>query len=151
MLGLKHKKRNRFKLRKRKLKENENILEQGMYSLKDFTPISLDRSNENYLVLENLYKKFYNERVSQQSYIGWLNDLYNYDGDMDVMIHVEPEDDRQAIESLTKTITEYETQLLIEKEKGNIKNITKLTDDITDYIEERRKLKETLKNYFKYK
>ena len=94
-----------------------------MYSLKDFlAPISLDRSNEDYLVLGKTYtRSFIMKGFPQQAYIGWLNDLYNYDGDMDVMIHVEPEDDRQAIESLTKTITEYETQLLIEKKKEILK------------------------------
>lgn len=151
MLGLKtQKKEIDLNLEKEELKESENILERGMYSLKDFlAPISLDRSNEDYLVLGKTYtRSFIMKGFPQQSYIGWLNDLYNYDGDMDVMIHVEPENDRQAIESLTKIITEYETQLLIEKEKGNIKNITKLTDDITALYEERRKLERNTEKLF---
>lgn len=29
--------------------------------------------------------------------VGWLDELYNYEGDMDVTLHIQPADDREAL------------------------------------------------------
>lgn len=128
----------------------DSLLDNGMYTLKDFlAPISIDRKSEDHLIIGKTYcRSFIMKGFPQEAYTTWLNDLYNYDGDMDVTIHVEPENDRKAIEDLTQKITEYETQLLIERERGNIKNITKLTDDIQILYGERRKLERNSEKLF---
>lgn len=129
-------------LKKESENKNSKILERGMYSLKDLiAPESIDRSNSNYIIVGNKYvRNFIIEGFPQTVYVGWLDTLFNYDGDIDTMIHIEPADDKAAINDLTAKITQFESQLAIEQEKGNIRNLTRLRDTITGLYEERRNL-----------
>ena len=122
---------------------NEKVdLDRGMYSLKDFiAPESIERDQIDYIKVGKQYvRNFIMQGFPNQVYIGWLDLLYNSDSDIDTMIHVEPSDDRHALDSLTAKITQFEAQLATETEKGNIRNITRLQDIIQDLYDERRKL-----------
>lgn len=123
-------------------KSDSKVFEKGMYSLKDLiAPPSIDRSNEEYIVVGKKYvRNFIMQGFPQQTYVKWLDDLYNYEGEMDVAINIEPADDRLAIETLSVKIGQFESQYEIEKEKGNTRNITKLRDTVEELYIERRKL-----------
>ena len=129
---------------------NKTSLEKGMVSLKDLiAPSSLDRSNPEYLIVGKKYvRNFMMKGFPMQSYIGWLDSVYNFEGDMDTMIHIEPADDREALDKLTEKITQFEAQLATEREKGNIRNSTRLRDAINDLYEERMKLERNTEKLF---
>lgn len=80
--------------------------------------------------------------------VGWLDNLYNYEGDMDTMLYVEPADERGALDELTNKITQFEAQLAMETEKGNIKNITRLRNNIEQLYAQREKLEQNFENLF---
>ena len=124
------------------LKKNVDILNRGMVSLKDLiAPSSFDRSNPDCFIVGKQYvRNFIMEGFPRQCFVGWLDDLYSYDGDLDTIIHIEPTDDRQAQDSLTAKITQYQSQLEIEMQKGSIKDVTRLRDAIAGFYEERSKL-----------
>jgi len=80
--------------------------------------------------------------------VGWLDYLYNHNGDMDVAIHIDPADDRTALDELTAKIVQFESQYAIESEKGNIRNLTKLKADIENLYIQRSKLEQNQENHF---
>ena len=130
-------------------KENK-LLDNGMYSLKDLiAPPSFDITNPDYIMVGKKYvRNFIMQGFPQQAYVRWLDDIYNYEGDMDTTIHIEPADDRQALDALTAKITQFESQLAIEQEKGNIRNTTRLRDTIVGLYEERSKLERNSEKLF---
>lgn len=80
--------------------------------------------------------------------VGWLNDLYNYSGDMDVALHINHADEREALDELTTKIVQLESQYQIERQKGNIRNLTKLETDVQNLYAQRRKLEQNQENLF---
>ena len=126
-------------------------IDKGSYNIKDFiAPPSVERSNLDYLVIGKQYvRNFVMQGFPNQVYVGWLNALYNStDQEIDTMIHVEPSDDRAALDALTAKITQFEAQLATENERGNIRNITRLSDAIQGLYEERRKLERNIEKLF---
>lgn len=125
-------------------------VDKGSYNLRDFiAPPSLDRSDFGHLVVGNQYvRNFVMQGFPNQVYVGWLNALYNAEAEIDTMIHVEPADDRAALDALTAKITQFEAQLATEQERGNIRNVTRLGDAIQDLYEERRKLERNIEKLY---
>lgn len=111
-------------------------VDKGSYNLRDFiAPPSLDRSDFGHLVVGNQYvRNFVMQGFPNQVYVGWLNALYNAEAEIDTMIHVEPADDRAALDALTAKITQFEAQLATEQERGNIRNVTRLGDADSRFI-----------------
>lgn len=123
-------------------KVDSNLLEKGMLRLKDLiSPPSFDRSGVDYMIVGNKYvRNFIMEGFPSQCFVGWLDNLYNYEGDIDTILHIEPTDDREALDNLTNKITQLQSQLEIEMQKGSIKDVTRLRDSISSFYEERSKL-----------
>lgn len=127
-----------------------NVLEKGARTAKDFfAPPSFDRSNEEYLKVGNKYvRSFVMQGFPANVSVGWLDHLFNYDGDMDTVIYVEPADERAALDELTAKITQFEAQLQMEVQKGNIRNITRLKNTIAQLYEQRERLEQNYENLF---
>lgn len=151
-------------LRKKKNVEEETVIdlneqddvdelmdiEKGSYSIRDFiAPPSMQRGELDYLTVGNQYvRNFVMQGFPNQVYVGWLNELFNSESDIDTMIHIEPANDREALDSLTAKITQYEAQLATEQERGNIRNVTRLGDAIQGLYEERRKLERNIEKLY---
>lgn len=131
-------------------KKDEPVIGKGIRTVKDlFAPPSFDRSHEDYMKVGNKYvRSFALNGFPSMVSVGWLDRLYNYEGDMDTAIYVEPADERGALDELTAKITQYEAQLQMESEKGNIKNITKLRHTIGQLYEQRERLEQNFENLF---
>lgn len=132
------------------VKVKENVLGKGARNLKElFAPASIDRGHPDYIRVGDKYvKSFVLQGYPSQVFIGWLNDLYNYPGDADVALYIEPADERGALDELTKKITQFEAQLAGEQEKGNIKNITRLQASIQALYQQRASLEQNYENLF---
>lgn len=128
----------------------KRTLERGMSSIKDFiAPPSFERGFTDYLKVGDKYvRNFAIKGYPNHVSVGWLDYLYNYDGDLDIAINVEPSDERAALEELTAKITQLEAQLINEEEKGSIRNITKLRSDIQRLYEQRSRLENNYENHF---
>ena len=149
------KKANKDKVKNKKKKEKETVeitgvLEKGTRSIKDLiAPSSFDRSNPNYIKVGDKYaKSFVMNGFPSIVSVGWLDDLYNYEGDMDTALYIEPADERGALEELTNKITQFEAQLATEIEKGTIKNITRLQNNIQQLYAQRERLEQNYENLF---
>ena len=125
-------------------------VDKGSYNIKDFiAPPSMDRSDVNHIIVGKLYvRNFVMQGFPNQVYVGWLNALYNSEMEIDTMIHIEPADDRAALDALTGKITQFEAQLATENERGNIRNVTRLSDAIAGLYEERRKLERNIEKLY---
>lgn len=117
--------------------------------LQQIAPSSIYYTSEHELLVENNYVKTfvingYPSRVS----LNWLDSLYSYDGDMDVVTYVEPANERTAIDELTNKITQYEAQYQTEIQKGSIKNLSILESKISALYQQRARLEQNYENMF---
>lgn len=127
-----------------------SVLDRGSRSLKDlFAPTSFDRTDETFIQVGSKYvRSFVLTGYPSMISVGWLDNLFSYDGDMDTAIYIEPADERVALDDLTNKITQLEAQLSTEYEKGNNKYITKLRNDINDLYREREKIEQNTESLF---
>ena len=134
----------------REEKKESRIFTDGVRSLPQLlAPSAISYTSENDMLIEENYMKSYViNGYPSRTYIGWMNDLYSYDGDMDVGIHAEPTNEREAIDEITAKITQYESQLSTEEERGSIKNLTSLTAKINALYEQRARLEQNYENMF---
>lgn len=130
--------------------KESDVLGRGMITNKDiFAPPSIDRSNPDFLKVGNKYvRSFVMNGFPSQVSVGWLDAILNSDADIDTSIYVEPADERGALDELTRKITQFEAQLANELEKGNIKNITRLRNNISDLYTQRESLEQNYENLF---
>ena len=103
------------------------MLEKGVPTLKDMmSPPSFDRTEFDHLGIgDRVMRSFLLTGFPNHIMVGWADKLYNYDGDLDMTIHINPMDEREAIDELTDKITQYEAQLDVESEKGQTRNVTR--------------------------
>lgn len=129
---------------------DKKTLEKGSRDIKDFfAPPSFDRSHPDYIKVGNKYvRSFVVNGFPSIVSVGWLDNLYNYEGDMDTALYIEPADERSALEELTNKITQFEAQLATEMEKGNIKNITRLQNNVQSLYAQRERLEQNYENLF---
>lgn len=130
--------------------ESSSALGKGIRNIKDlFAPPSFDRSNENYIKVGNKYvRSFVMNGFPSTVSVGWLDHLFNYDGDMDTAIYIEPADERAALDELTAKITQFEAELQIEMQRGNIRNITRLKNIVSQLYAQRERLEQNWENLF---
>ena len=128
----------------------QDVLAKGSRNLKDMiAPSCFDRGHESYMKVGNKYvRNFMLHGYPSVVYVSWLDNLYNYNGDMDVTLHIEPANEREALEQLTNKITQYESQLSIELEKGNIKDTTRIQSQIQELYRQRQALERNFESLF---
>ena len=130
-------------------KKDKNVLGFGDRTVKDFIAVDVDRTSEEYMKVGGKYvRSFLLNGYPSIVQVGWLEDLYSFDGDVDTVIHVIPSDERGALDQLTAKITQFEAQLEMESKKGNIRNITSLQDKISSLIAQRRALEQNYENLY---
>ena len=130
-------------------KKDKNVLGFGDRTVKDFIAVDVDRTSEEYMKVGGKYvRSFILNGYPSIVQVGWLEDLYSFDGDVDTVIHVMPSDERGALDQLTAKITQFEAQLEMESKKGNIRNITSLQDKISSLIAQRRALEQNYENLY---
>ena len=130
-------------------KKDKNVLGFGDRTVKDFIAVDVDRTSEEYMKVGGKYvRSFILNGYPSIVQVGWLEDLYSFDGDVDTVIHVIPSDERGALDQLTAKITQFEAQLEMESKKGNIRNITLLQDKISSLVAQRRALEQNYENLY---
>lgn len=125
-------------------------LSNGVPCLKDMmAPPHFDRSSPDHLQVGSKFvRNFLIAGFPKQISVGWANNIYNYEGDLDLALHVSPTDERTAMDELTSKITQFEAQLQTELEKGSNRNITRLRAQIDDLYQERMKAEQNYISLF---
>jgi len=90
-------------------KRKSNLLENGVPKLHDLMcPPSFDRSQPDRIqVGAKFVRNFLVAGYPKQIPVGWANHIFDYDGDLDLAIHVNPVDERIALDELTMKITQF--------------------------------------------
>lgn len=125
---------------------------EGKRTLKDcFAPSGIAVVDENTLRVGAKYVRNYiMQGYPNQTYIGWLNDLFSsYGGDADTIIYAQPADDRHASEELTRQITSLEADLQIQTEQGHTSRRAKTISDIEKLKYERQKIELNKESLFR--
>lgn len=121
----------------------------GRRTPKDLIAVSIKRDGEDYLQVGDKYvRTLMMNGVPTLVQIGWLDQMLNFEGDSDTIIHVHPADTRSALDELTNKITQYQAQLDTETQKGNIRNITLYQDKVNSLVEQRRALEQNYENLY---
>lgn len=130
-------------------KKENNPLDFGNRTIKEFIAVDVDRTNEDYIKIGSKYvRSFMINGYPSILYVTWLDDLYNFDGDIDTTLHIVPSDERGALDQLTAKITQFQAQVDIESKKGNIRNLTRYNDQIQSLIAQRRALEQNYENLY---
>lgn len=127
-----------------------NVLDNGYIDEAQLIcPSAVEYTSEKELKIEENYSRsFALSGYPSSVTTGWLDSLYTYDGDLDISIHIEPSDERTALDELTDKITQFEAQRMNEIEKGSIRNITRLESMITALVQQRKMLESNYENMF---
>ena len=121
----------------------------GRKTPKDLIAVDIDRTGDDYLKVGDKYvRTLMMNGVPTLVQIGWLDQMLNFEGDSDTIIHVHPADTRAALDELTAKITQYQAQLDTEMNKGNIRNITLYQDKVNSLMEQRRALEQNYENLY---
>lgn len=133
-----------------KVKE-QSILQNGIPDPKDLiAPTCFRRDAFDYIgVGDRFVRSFLMTGYPRHISIGWADRLYNYNGDLDMAIHINPLEVRGALDELTDKITQYEAQYRLETEKGSNRNVTNLQNKIQELYLEREKIEQNYISMFK--
>jgi type IV secretory pathway VirB4 component len=74
---------------------------------------------------ERYARAYFAAQMPNEIFVTWLEEVYQM-GDVDLSVHMQPAENHQVIRDLTHRITQYESQLYIERKKGDIYNLTLL-------------------------
>jgi len=129
----------------------KSSLSDGIPSMKDLiAPTCFRRDAFDYLGVGNRYvRSFLMAGYPRHISIGWADKLYNYNGDLDMAIHIDPLEVRSALDELTDKITQYEAQYKLETEKGSNRNVTNLQNKIQELYLEREKIEQNYISMFR--
>ena len=70
--------------------------------------------------------------------IGWLDDILNMIGDVDISTQVQVADERNVIKYLTHRVTKLQSDYLLFESQGNIEELHRLEENIQDFEKMRR-------------
>ena len=117
-----------------------------MVSVKELiAPPSFELHHETYLMVGSKYvRSYYLQGYPKIVYVTWMDYVYNSPYDIDVTMYIDPISSGQALQELTNKITSLETSLEIQTQKGSIKELTTLQDQIAGLTQEKRKLERML-------
>lgn len=144
-----------LKKKKKKNKKEENLFvlnkkkSSNYYSSKDnirtlkdvMAPSEMEVASYDTLHIGNKYIRNY-VMQGYPSYvrIGWLDSLFNYAGNLDTIILVEPSDDRASIDELTKQITAIQAQYEQEAKEGKTSNLINYQNKINALTTQRTRI-----------
>lgn len=132
-----------------KSKEPKPVIQRGVPTLKDlFAPPSFERFDEHTKVGSKYARSFIMAGFPSNVSVGWLDELFSYEGDLDTAVYIEPSDDRTALDEITAKITQFEAQLTTEMEKGSIKNVTRLRNIVSQLYAQRERIEQNYENLF---
>lgn len=130
------------------IKKEKTDYNSGIRTEKDFiAPSAISVIDPRTLLVGDSYVRSYVLfGYPQATYVGWLDDLYGLQGNADVTVKFEPIDAREATDTLTAQIAAYQSQLVIEQEKGKISNVTRYQAQIEKLVQQRIKIEQNLSN-----
>lgn len=109
------------------------IIPDAVQETKDYIYLGESRYSRNFILT------VYPNKI----YLGWLDDIFNKMGDINISILNECSDEDTVIRQLTHKVTVLQSEYNTFENQGNIKLLPALEESITDFEEMRRKIQTT--------
>ena len=128
----------------------KSVLKPGTRNLLDmYAPSGISIGSDDHMVVGNKFvRSFVVQQYPNRVGIGWLDSIYNHSGNMDTSVFVSPADNRKAMDELTKKITQFQSQLEVERTKGSNKHVTEYLAKIDSLFVERSKIEQNIENLY---
>lgn len=125
--------------KKRKAKKEENLFENQGDLISLLAPEVIEEKRDYIYLGSNKYSRifaliFYPNKI----WLGWIDEILNEIGDVDISIQVQVADERNVEKYLTHKITKLRSDKYLFIKQGNIENLHKLEEQI-QALEEMRK------------
>ena len=128
----------------------QEVFEQGLFSVRDLIAPTSIALKTNYLQLNSYYvRTLFVLTYPQYVETNWLNPIINFDISFDVSMHIYPMDSSDIMQMLRRKVTEMESSLRINEEKGAIRD-PELEVAYQDTEELRDRLQRGLERFFHY-
>lgn len=125
--------------KKRKKKKSENFFDNQPELMKLLAPEIIQEKRDYIYMGDNRYSRIFNIIFyPNEIWIGWLDDILNTIGDVDISIQVQVADERNIEKYLTHKITKLRSDYIIFENQGNINELNKLEENIKSFEEMRR-------------
>ena len=131
-------------------KRAAEVFEQGLFSVRDLiAPASLALKT-NYLQINSYFvRTLFVLTYPQYVETNWLSPIINFDVSFDVSMHIYPMESADIMQMLRRKVTEMESSLRINEEKGAIRD-PELEIAYQDTEELRDKLQRGMERFFHY-
>jgi len=95
----------------------------GPTSLQDLiAPSALQISSNNIQLGEKLARTIFIVNYPRYLNVNWLSQIINFSKTMDISMFIHPTDTAELLRKLRKKLTEIESQIALEQEKGKVRN-----------------------------
>jgi len=128
----------------------QEVFEQGLFSVRDLIAPTSIALKTNYLQLNSYYvRTLFVLTYPQYVETNWLSPIINFDMGFDVSMHIYPMESSDIMQLLRRKVTEMESSLRINEEKGAIRD-PELEVAYQDAEELRDRLQRGLERFFHY-
>ena len=127
--------------KKRRKKKSENFFDNQPELMKLLAPEVIQEKRDYIYMGDNRYARIFSIIVyPNEIWIGWLDDILNTMGDVDISIQVQVADERNIEKYLTHKITKLRSDYMLFQNQGNINELNKLEENIRSFEEMRRNI-----------
>lgn len=124
--------------KKRKIKE-ENFFENKPELISLLAPEVVHEKRDYIYTGENRYSRIFSLIVyPNEIWIGWLDEILNAIGDVDISTQVQVADEGNVIKYLTHKVTKLQSDFLLFEKQGNIEELHRLKENIHSFEKMRR-------------
>lgn len=137
---LRHKKEKKIKPYKKPKKKNEENFFDNQPQLISLLGAEVIQEKRDYIYMGNdKYARIFTMIVYPNHIsIGWLDDILNTIGDVDISTQVQVADERNVIKYLTHKVTKLQSDYLLFEKQGNIQELHRLEENIQSFEKMRR-------------
>ena len=125
--------------KKRKKMQDENFFDNQPQLISLLAPEIIEEKKDYIYMGDDKYSRIFS-LMFYPNYIGigWLDDILNTIGDVDISIQVQVADERNVIKYLTHKVTKLQSDYFLFQKQGNIEEIHRLEENIQAFEEIRR-------------
>ncbi len=127
--------------KKRKKVKEENFFDNQPQLISLLAPEVIQEKRDYIYMGDNKYTRIFTLMVYPNYIeIGWLDDILNTIGDVDISTQVQVADERNVIKYLTHKVTKLQSDYLLFERQGNIEELHRLEENIQSFEEMRRNI-----------
>lgn len=127
--------------KKRKKVKEENFFDNQPQLMSLLAPEVIQEKRDYIYMGDDKYARIFTLMVYPNYIeIGWLDDILNTIGDVDISTQVQVADERNVIKYLTHKVTKLQSDYLLFERQGNIEELHRLEENIQAFEEMRRNI-----------